>query len=80
MRSRVSAARIYERWAAGDVERMRSYAAELVGLRPDVIVGVAVSAVVALRRATRSIPIVFTQVSDPVGSGLIENSLIRAAT
>ena len=65
--------RIHERWAAGDAERMRSYAAELVGLEPDVIVGVAVSAVIALRRATRSIAIVFTQVSDPIGSGLIES-------
>jgi putative ABC transport system substrate-binding protein len=63
---------ITERWASGDAEKMHNYAAELVRLDPDVIVGVSVSAVVALRRETRTIPIVFTRVSDPIGSGLIE--------
>jgi putative ABC transport system substrate-binding protein len=51
---------------------MHRYAAELVRLNPDVIVGVSVSVVVALRNETRSIPIVFTRVSDPIGSGLVE--------
>jgi len=63
---------INERWASGDVDKMRRYAAELVHLNPDVIVGVSVSAVVALRYETRTIPIVFTRVSDPIGSGLVE--------
>jgi putative tryptophan/tyrosine transport system substrate-binding protein len=58
--------------ASGDVDKMHRYAAELVRLNPDVIVGVSVSAVVALRNETRSIPIVFTRVSDPIGSGLVE--------
>src|SRR5215813_7436744 len=55
---------IDERWAGGDSERTRAYAGELVRLTPNVIVGVAVSAVVALLHETRTIPIVFTQVSD----------------
>jgi putative ABC transport system substrate-binding protein len=63
---------INERWASGDVDKMHRYAAELVRLNPDVIVGVSVSVVVALRNETRSIPIVFTRVSDPIGSGLVE--------
>jgi putative ABC transport system substrate-binding protein len=63
---------IDERWGASDVGQMRGYAAELVRLKPDVIVGVAVSAAVALLHETRTIPIVFTQVSDPIESGLIE--------
>src|SRR5262245_39160357 len=63
---------IDERWASGDRDKMRRHAAELVGLDPDVIVGVSVSVVVALRSATRTIPIVFTRVSDPIGSGLVE--------
>jgi putative ABC transport system substrate-binding protein len=63
---------INERWASGDVRRMHSYAQELVSFNPDVIVGVSVSAALALRSETRTIPIVFTRVSDPIGSGLIE--------
>ncbi len=63
---------INERWASGDVDKMHRYAAELVRLNPDVIVGVSVSVVVALRNETRSIPIVFARVSDPIGSGLVE--------
>jgi putative tryptophan/tyrosine transport system substrate-binding protein len=63
---------INERWASGDVDKMRRYAAELVHLNPDVIVAVSVSVVVALQHETRTIPIVFTRVSDPIGSGLVE--------
>jgi putative ABC transport system substrate-binding protein len=63
---------ISERWASGDRDAMRRHAAELVGLDPHVIVGVSVSVVVALRSETRTIPIVFTRVSDPIGSGLVE--------
>jgi putative tryptophan/tyrosine transport system substrate-binding protein len=63
---------VSERWAGGDVDQMRRDAAELVRLNPDVIIAVGVAAAVALRHETRMIPIVFTQVSDPIGSGLIE--------
>jgi putative tryptophan/tyrosine transport system substrate-binding protein len=61
------------RWAAGDVDRIRSYAAELVALAPEVLVGNGTPALTALRDATRSIPIVFVVVNDPVGQGLIAN-------
>ena len=61
------------RWAAGDVDRIRAYAAELVALAPDVLVGNGTPALRALRDATRSIPIVFVLVNDPVGQGFIAN-------
>ncbi len=58
------------RWANGDAERFRAFAAELVAARPDVIVAHATPSAEALARATRIIPIIFAVVSDPVGSGL----------
>jgi putative ABC transport system substrate-binding protein len=58
------------RWANGDAERFRAFAAELVAARPDVLVGHASPSAEALARATRTIPIIFAVVSDPVGSGL----------
>jgi putative ABC transport system substrate-binding protein len=59
------------RWGSGDTERFRKYAAELVGLSPDVILGTAASIVRALQEASRTIPIVFVTTIDPVGSGLV---------
>jgi ABC-type uncharacterized transport system substrate-binding protein len=59
------------RWGAGDPERIRAYAIELVGLKPDVILAVTALVLQPLRQETRSIPIVFTQIGDPVGSGLV---------
>ena len=59
------------RWAAGQDELYRKYALELVALKPDVLVTTVTDTVRALQRATRTIPIVFTSVIDPVGSGLI---------
>ena len=61
------------RWAAGDIDRVRAYAAELVALAPEVLVGNGTPALRALRDATRSIPIVFVLVNDPVGQGFIAN-------
>ena len=61
------------RWAEADRDRFQRYATELVGLKPDLIVGQSTPAVAALLRATRAIPIVFVNVSDPVGSGFIES-------
>jgi putative tryptophan/tyrosine transport system substrate-binding protein len=58
------------RWANGDAERFRSFAAELVAARPDVLVAHASPSAEALARETRTIPIIFAVVSDPVGSGL----------
>ena len=61
------------RWAAGEPERMRAYAAELVASAPDVLIGNGTSALRALQDATQSIPIVFVLVNDPVGQGFIPN-------
>jgi putative tryptophan/tyrosine transport system substrate-binding protein len=65
--------RIEYRWGAGDTERFRKYAAELVALSPDLILGTAASIIQALRQASRTIPIVFVTTIDPVGSGLVES-------
>jgi putative ABC transport system substrate-binding protein len=59
------------RFGAGDVERYRRFASELVALAPDVLVTAGAPAVEALQRATRSVPIVFVTVTDPVGGGLV---------
>jgi ABC-type uncharacterized transport system substrate-binding protein len=60
------------RWGTGgDLDRLRAYATELVALAPDVILGVAVTSLVQLQQATRSVPLVFVQVSDPVGAGFV---------
>jgi putative ABC transport system substrate-binding protein len=59
------------RRAAGDSERLQASAKELVALQPDVIFAVTTPAVAALLRETRTLPIVFAQVSDPVGSGFV---------
>src|SRR5262245_60892713 len=59
--------RIDYRWGTGDVDRYRAIAAELVATDPDVIPALGTSTVSALRRVTRSVPIVFTNVTDPVG-------------
>jgi putative ABC transport system substrate-binding protein len=61
------------RWAGADHDRFQRYAIELAGLKPDLIVGQSTPAVAALLRATRAIPIVFVNVSDPIGSGFIES-------
>jgi putative tryptophan/tyrosine transport system substrate-binding protein len=61
------------RWAAGNVDRHRTSAAELVAMEPDVLLGNGTPALTALRDATRAIPIVFVVVNDPVGQGFITN-------
>jgi putative tryptophan/tyrosine transport system substrate-binding protein len=65
--------RIDYRWGAGDSERARKYAAELVELGPDVILASGDHSVVASQQATRTVPIVFTLVPDPVGTGYVES-------
>jgi putative ABC transport system substrate-binding protein len=65
--------RIDTRWAAGDAERLRRYAAELVALAPDVIMASGGFGVGPLLQATRSVPIVFAQVTDPVGAGYVDS-------
>jgi putative tryptophan/tyrosine transport system substrate-binding protein len=61
--------RIDTRWAAGDAERIRKYAAELVALSPDVILAAGGPTVGPMQQATHAVPIVFAIVTDPVGAG-----------
>ena len=63
--------RIDTRWPGGDADRARKYAAELVALAPDVILASSTTGVAALQRITRSVPIVFASVIDPVGAGFV---------
>src|SRR5262245_36318176 len=60
------------RWSNGDAERNQKYAAELVALGPDVILAGNTSTVAPLQRASRTIPIVFAGVVDPVGAGFVD--------
>jgi putative ABC transport system substrate-binding protein len=63
--------RIETRWGAGDAERYRRYAEELVALAPDVILVGGGSVLAAAQNATRTVPIVFVSVTDPVGAGYV---------
>src|SRR5215470_2399695 len=65
--------RIETRWAAGDADRIRRYAAELVALAPDVIVATGSATVGPLLQATHTAPIVFVSVPDPVGAGFVDS-------
>jgi putative ABC transport system substrate-binding protein len=65
--------RIDIRWGAGDTERFRAYAAELVGFRPDVILTGSNQVTTILSRQTSTIPIVFAGASDPLETGLVTN-------
>jgi putative ABC transport system substrate-binding protein len=64
---------IETRWGGGDSERLRRYARELIALSPDVIFAVTASSTVTLQQATRTVPIVFVQVTDAVGAGFVES-------
>ena len=63
--------RVDVRWSAGDPGHYQRYAAELVALDPEAILAVTTATVVALKQSSRTVPIVFVGVIDPVGSGLI---------
>ena len=65
--------RIDSRWAAGNAANLRKYAAELVALAPDVILSVGSATTAPLLEATRTVPIVFVIVPDPVGAGIVDN-------
>jgi putative ABC transport system substrate-binding protein len=65
--------RIDIRWGENDVDRDRKYAAELVALAPDVILAAGTLGVTALQRVTRTVPIVFVRVADPVGAGVVDS-------
>src|SRR6516165_4188036 len=62
---------IEERWPGGNAERLRSFAAELVGMRPDAIFAGNEAATMALHQTGGTLPIVFAQVADPVANGLV---------
>jgi ABC-type uncharacterized transport system substrate-binding protein len=61
------------RWGAGDADRFRRYAAELVALAPDAILAGSGATMSSLTQATRTVPIVFVLVPDPVGAGFVRN-------
>ena len=61
------------RWASGDPKLYESYAAEVVALRPDVLVVQSSPAVAALRRSDNAIPTVFVMITDPLGQGFVNN-------
>jgi putative tryptophan/tyrosine transport system substrate-binding protein len=65
--------RIETRWSAGDPDLARAYAAELVALAPEVILADGASTVGPLLMATRTVPIVFVNVTDPVGGGFVDS-------
>src|ERR1700722_14073792 len=61
------------RWAVGDVDRFRQYAAELIALAPDAVLASSSLAVAALQKVTGTVPIVFVGVVDPVGAGFVDS-------
>jgi putative ABC transport system substrate-binding protein len=65
--------RIDYRWGAVDADRSRRYAAELLALAPDVMLATGSAAMGALHQATRTAPIVFANVADPVGAGFVDS-------
>ena len=65
--------RIDIRWGADDVERERRYAAELIGLAPDIILAGGTLSMAALQQTGRSVPIVFAAIADPVGAGFVDS-------
>jgi putative ABC transport system substrate-binding protein len=60
------------RWGAGDADRIRKFAAELIAVAPDVILSTGSPSVAAFQQATRTVPIVFVTVVDPVSSGFVD--------
>jgi putative tryptophan/tyrosine transport system substrate-binding protein len=65
--------RVDDRWSAGNAANTRQYAADLVALAPDVILASGIATLAPLLEATRSVPIVFVLVADPVGAGMVSS-------
>src|SRR5262245_50668483 len=65
--------RIDYRWSAGDANRTRKSATELIALEPEVVMAFTSAALAPLRQATSTVPIVFAVVADPVGAGYVES-------
>ena len=61
------------RWGAGNADNLRTYAAELAALAPDVILANGTASMTLLLQATRAVPIVFTDIPDPVGAGFVDS-------
>ena len=72
--------RIELRWGGADPDRVRTFAKELVDLRPNVILSQTTAVTGALARETQTIPVVFVNVADPVASGFQQASRVPAAT
>src|SRR5262249_20396260 len=68
------------RWTGGDINRERPPAQELVGLQPDIILTNGRPPTVAVQRETRTIPIVFVNVADPVASGIVPRLNLTEST
>ena len=66
--------RIDVRWNGGDADLARSYAAQLIGMTPDVILAASTVNVTLIRQATRTVPVVFVQVADPVAQGFVASA------
>src|SRR5712691_355633 len=66
--------RIEFRWGTGEADQMRALAKELIDLKPDLIIGTATPAVTALVQETKTIPILFVNIVDPLGRGFISNT------
>ena len=66
-------ARIDYRWYQGNAEAARAYAAELLALTPDIILTSGTQGTTAFKQLTRTVPIVFARVADPVGSGIVDS-------
>jgi putative tryptophan/tyrosine transport system substrate-binding protein len=62
------------RWPGGDIERVQTFAKELVGLRPNVLIGRSTPTTVALKQETATIPIIFVNVPEPVEQGFVRAS------
>lgn len=61
------------RWGAGNIDRIKMMASELVASQPEIIITAGTPATVAVQRETRTIPIVFLIVADPVGAGIVDS-------
>jgi putative tryptophan/tyrosine transport system substrate-binding protein len=73
--------RVDYRWGAADADRYRTFAAELVALAPDVILAASSASLAAFQQTTRTVPIVFVNVIDPVGAGFVASlARIQPAT
>jgi putative ABC transport system substrate-binding protein len=70
---------IHRRWGGGDVQRMAVLAKELVEARPDVLLAGSTPVLSALKKETSTVPIVFVQVTDPLGAGLVKSLSLPGA-